>query len=90
MLLSSLLGPAKPPVASHNDVASSRGIYRVMLRNPDGMLMASQTDGPDTLQIVASERCLICLEEYLVDEELRQLKCGHPYHRGCIDEVSVW
>ena len=88
MLLSSLLGPAKPPVASRNDVASSRGVYRVTLRNPDGMLTAAQVDGPDSLQIVVSERCLICLEEYLLDEELRQLRCGHPYHRGCIDEVS--
>lgn len=30
--------------------------------------------------------CAICLGEYAVDDELRQLNCKHHYHRVCLDE----
>lgn len=86
LLLSSLLGPAKPPVASREDVASASGTYRVQ-RSPD-TLIAAAIQGVSEIRISPSERCLVCLEDYQVEEELRRLtKCSHLFHRECIDQV---
>lgn len=86
LLLSSLLGPAKPPVASREDVASSLGTYRIE-RSGDG-LIAVATEDIDHIRLGPSERCLVCLEDYQAEEELRQLtKCTHMFHRECIDQV---
>lgn len=87
LLLSSLLGPAKPPVASREDVASALGVYRI-IGSPE-RLLAQALNGPDLIQIAPGERCLVCLCDYEVEEEVRQLtKCSHVFHRECIDEVG--
>ena len=87
ILLSSLLGPAKPPVASQSDLSSAGGLFRLV--ESGGSLVAESIDGAGTLQIPEGERCLICLSDYEAAEELRQLhKCKHLYHRECIDQVS--
>ena len=87
MLLSSLLGPAKPPVASREDVASAPGVY--IIREMAGTLIATTLTANDSLQIASGERCLVCLCDYEPGEEVRQLsKCSHLFHRQCIDEVS--
>lgn len=86
LLLSSLLGPAKPPVASQEDVASAEGTYRVQLANDN--LVAAAIESSVQIQIGRGERCLVCLDEYRIEDELRQLnRCSHLYHRECIDEV---
>ena len=86
LLLSSLLGPAKPLVASREDVASASGTFRVK-RSAD-VLVAEAIRGMSQIQIGPNERCLVCLEEYQVEEEVRQLKkCSHLFHRDCIDVV---
>ena len=88
LLLSSLLGPAKPPVASQEDVASTLGVYRVQ-RQGDMMIAVGLNDTA-RVQIGPGERCLVCLCDYESDEEVRQLsKCNHVFHRECIDVVSV-
>lgn len=86
LLLSSLLGPAKPPVASREDVDSALGVHRV--QRSGGNLIASAVDGDNNIGIAPGERCLVCLCEYEPDEQVRQLnKCTHLFHRECIDEV---
>ena len=37
-------------------------------------------------QQLADEHCSICIGEFEVGEELRQLKCSHFFHKSCIDE----
>jgi hypothetical protein len=86
ILLSSLLGPAKPPVASQEDVASAGGVYR--LTEYYGSLVAESLDEGEPIPVPEQERCLICLADYEAGEEIRKLtKCKHLYHRECIDEV---
>lgn len=86
LLLSSLLGPAKPPVASREDVASALGVHRVQ-RSADS-LVAAALEGDICIRIAPGERCLVCLCDYEPDEQVRQLnKCAHLFHRECIDEV---
>lgn len=94
LLLSALLGTVKPPVASEEDVASAPGLFRIQARPlVDGscpQLIAVAVDGEATVAIAAEERCLVCLTEYEVDEEARQiLQCGHLFHRECIDQVRT-
>ncbi|KAH0608546.1 uncharacterized protein H6S33_001680 [Morchella sextelata] len=75
MLLSSLLGPAKPPVATRDDVNSAGGIF---VFGEETTLNVSIAEG---------DRCLICLGDYEKSEECRLLsKCQHVFHRECIDE----
>ncbi|KAL8999110.1 MAG: hypothetical protein Q9169_001998 [Polycauliona sp. 2 TL-2023] len=86
LLLSSLLGPARPPVASREDVASAPGLYQ--LRQKAGVLVAAALNGGiDPICLVPGERCLVCLCDYEVGEEVRRLtKCDHLFHRECIDQ----
>jgi hypothetical protein len=87
MLLSSILGPAKPPVASEEDVASAPGLFRI--RNVGGVLMAEAVDGDETIDLANDARCLVCLCDFEADEEARKLvKCEHVFHKICIDQVS--
>lgn len=86
-MLSSLLGPAKPPVASEADVSSAGGLFRLV--EYDGSLVAEALDGNETMRIADGERCLVCLSDYEAAEELRQLvKCKHLFHKDCIDQAS--
>ncbi|PKX98893.1 uncharacterized protein P174DRAFT_363226 [Aspergillus novofumigatus IBT 16806] len=88
ILLSSLLGPAKPPVATQDDINLAGGLYRLV--ELAGSLVAEALDGAGAIQIPDGERCLICLSDYEAAEELRQLtKCKHVFHRDCIDQVHI-
>lgn len=85
ILLSSLLGPAKPPVATQADVTSAGGIFRLV--EYAGSLVAEALEGDQTISIGETERCLICLSDYEAAEEVRQLSsCKHIYHKECIDQ----
>lgn len=92
MLLSTLLGPAKPPVASDTDVASAGGLYKIQMSKNDSnqdVLMAVEEHGFERIELVAEQRCLVCLCDMEKGEEARKLVgCGHLFHRECIDEVS--
>lgn len=88
-MLSTLLGPVKPPVATPEDVSSAGGLFRLVVQD-SGLIGESLTED-DSFSLVVSpgERCLICLSDYAASEEVRRLnKCQHLYHRECIDEVS--
>ncbi|KAH7549063.1 hypothetical protein J3E72DRAFT_404374 [Bipolaris maydis] len=85
MLLSSILGPAKPPVASEEDVASAPGLLRI--RANGNVLVAEAVEGEETIDLVPGARCLVCLCDFEADEEARKLiKCEHMFHKICIDQ----
>lgn len=85
MLLSSILGPAKPPVASEQDVAAAPGLFRIR-RLPAGLVAEAVDGGPD-VPLAADARCLVCLCEFERDEEARKLvRCEHVFHKVCIDQ----
>lgn len=106
MLLSTLLGPAKAPVATEDDVQSAGGLYDLVISEPSetetdatatasDRLMAVVTaetkgeDDPERVYLEAGHRCLVCLCDFEVKENARRLaKCGHIFHKECIDHVS--
>nr|OQO32050.1 hypothetical protein B0A51_00588 [Rachicladosporium sp. CCFEE 5018] len=97
MLLSALLGPAKAPVASEEDVQSAGGVYDIIVVEQEedaaktAELVAVATtalgaDEPERVVLEQGQRCLVCLSDFEVKEIARRLaKCGHLYHRECID-----
>ncbi|TKA31323.1 hypothetical protein B0A50_02168 [Salinomyces thailandicus] len=92
MLLSALLGPAKAPVATEEDVEQAGGVYTVELppssdAHKTAELVAIATESADRVEIEAGQRCLVCLCEYEAKEVARKLaKCNHLFHKECIDQ----
>ncbi|KAF2996665.1 hypothetical protein E8E13_003982 [Curvularia kusanoi] len=85
MLLSSILGPAKAPVASEGDVAAAPGLFRIV-RSISG-LVAEEVEGGESVGLAPDARCLICLCDFEAEEEARKLvKCEHMFHKICIDQ----
>ncbi|CAD0090545.1 unnamed protein product [Aureobasidium vineae] len=85
MLLSALLGPAKPPVASEQDVADAPGIFKI--QSTGDSLVAVALEGEDRISLTSEQRCLVCLCDFEHDEEARRLvKCNHLFHKECIDQ----
>ena len=92
LLLSSLLGPAKPPIAQREDVDNAGGLFQFVDMGEKYVAQAVQEDGDDgyaeRLVIEPTQNCLVCLSAYVLGEVARRLgSCGHLFHRECIDEV---
>ncbi|KAI9663005.1 MAG: hypothetical protein M1821_008052 [Bathelium mastoideum] len=50
-------------------------------------LVAVAEDGSDMITLNPEQRCLVCLCEFEVKDSARKLvKCGHLFHRECIDQ----
>ena len=89
LLLSALLGPAKPPIASESDVASAPGLFNIVAESAG--LVAISAHSEERFALAVSERCLICLCEFEAKEVMRRLlKCDHMFHRECVDQVSFY
>ncbi|KAK6388640.1 hypothetical protein LTR81_027154 [Elasticomyces elasticus] len=97
MLLSALLGPAKAPVASEEDVQSAGGVCNVELITvgeagssdaaKTAELVAVAAEGEDRVRIGSGQRCLVCLCDLEEKEVCRKLvKCSHLFHKECIDQ----
>lgn len=86
LMVSSLLGSVKPPVASAHDIAAADGVFQALDSTHD--IHAVDASGHYQFRLPYSEKCLICLEQYHDKESIRRLaKCSHTFHKNCIDEV---
>ena len=98
MLLSALLGPAKAPVATEEDVESAGGLYTISTLSSDQEQDAAKTaalfaiaieNEEERVPLEQGQRCLVCLCDFEIDETARKLeKCQHLFHKECIDQVS--
>ncbi|RPB24616.1 hypothetical protein L211DRAFT_178814 [Terfezia boudieri ATCC MYA-4762] len=89
MLLSSLLGPAKPPVATPEDIETAGGLFTVSFGSPDVEGDRNGTRDRQCRKLSEGDRCLVCLSEYEAGEECRLLaQCRHVFHKECIDTVT--
>ncbi|KAL2312220.1 Ubiquitin-protein ligase E3 [Schizosaccharomyces pombe] len=71
LALTTYLGPAKKPVASHEDVKRSGGLFAYF----------------DDASLSSADSCLICLETYTNGDICRKLQaCKHFFHQACIDQ----
>ncbi|KAF8517391.1 hypothetical protein BU17DRAFT_49790 [Hysterangium stoloniferum] len=77
--LAELIGQAKPPVATKDDIEKS-GL---------AVIKASALPDYDKAGKIASntvEKCVICLDEYEPEDDVRLLSCRHAFHKNCIDK----
>ncbi|KAF2217719.1 hypothetical protein CERZMDRAFT_24972, partial [Cercospora zeae-maydis SCOH1-5] len=93
MLLSALLGPAKAPVASEDDVQNAGGIYSIeMVELTDdatktAQLVAIAAENGEQVLLDTDQRCLVCLCDFEINDVARKLvKCNHLFHKECIDQ----
>jgi len=72
-----------------------RGVHPRILDQPDDRVVDRSTIkkmtetkkfSPDDASIASDDaNCAICLENYAKGEELRVLRCGHHFHKSCLD-----
>ncbi|CAG8530813.1 13352_t:CDS:2 [Acaulospora morrowiae] len=77
LLLSSLLGPARPPTTTQREIDENLpvALYNESIRGVNEHVLLGN-----------AEKCQVCLCDYVADEELRVLNCHHGFHRECIDK----
>ncbi|KAH9046673.1 hypothetical protein EDB84DRAFT_1465252 [Lactarius hengduanensis] len=76
--LAELLGQVKPPTATKEDIDNS-GLEVIR----SSVLVEYEKVG--RIAPMCVDRCLICLEDYDPEEDLRLLSCRHVFHRDCVD-----
>ncbi|KIK90711.1 hypothetical protein PAXRUDRAFT_831471 [Paxillus rubicundulus Ve08.2h10] len=76
--LAELLGQVKPPTVSKDDIEKS-GLEIIKA----SMLEEYEKQGRVANNCI--DRCLICLDDYDPEDELRVLSCRHTFHQGCVD-----
>ncbi|KAI9451124.1 hypothetical protein BJY52DRAFT_130832 [Lactarius psammicola] len=76
--LAELLGQVKPPTASKEDIDNS-GLEVI---RPS---VLAEYEKIGRIAPMCVDRCLICLEDYNPNEDLRLLSCRHVFHRDCVD-----
>ncbi|KAI0754665.1 hypothetical protein C8Q80DRAFT_1094074 [Daedaleopsis nitida] len=76
--LAELLGQVKPPVATREDIDKS-GLQVIQYSD----LERYEQEGKVASNCV--ERCLICLDDYDTNDELRLMTCRHAFHKECVD-----
>ncbi|KAF8606723.1 hypothetical protein BDV93DRAFT_325293 [Ceratobasidium sp. AG-I] len=77
-MLNEFLGQVKPPTASREDIAKA-GLR--VIKGKD--ISEFSKDGGVTEN--CTERCLICLDDYADEEDLRIMGCRHMFHKDCVD-----
>jgi len=77
--LAELLGQVKPPTATREDIDKS-GLQIVKASE----LARLEEEGRVASNCV--DRCLVCLDEYEPDSDLRLMSCRHAFHKDCVDK----
>ncbi|KAF9221511.1 hypothetical protein BS17DRAFT_250292 [Gyrodon lividus] len=76
--LAELLGQVKPPTVSKDEIEKS-GLEIIKA----SMLEEYEKQGRVANNCI--DRCLICLDDYSPEDDLRVLTCRHTFHQGCVD-----
>lgn len=76
--LTELLGQVKSSTASREDIEKS-GLEIIKA----SALSALEEEGKVTSNCV--DRCLICLDDYEEDDNIRLMSCRHGFHKACVD-----
>ena len=94
--LAALIGQVKPPTATPEDIEKS-GLQIIKptdipLYSAEGMVASNCVDRvslispPFSLTLNPPHQCLICLDDYEPEEDLRVMSCKHFFHQNCVDK----
>jgi hypothetical protein len=71
LMLGSILGQARAPTTTQAAV--------------DEAIPATQWSETTQKELKGTEQCLVCLDEFVLKQAIRILKCRHVFHRECVD-----
>jgi len=77
--LAELLGQVKPQTVSKEEIDKSD----LEIVKPT---VLEQYEKEGKVASNCLERCLICLDDYEPEVDLRLLKCRHAFHKSCVDQ----
>ncbi|KAI0643074.1 hypothetical protein C8Q79DRAFT_916281 [Trametes meyenii] len=77
--LAELLGSVKPQVATREDIEKS-DLQTIKFSE----LEQYEREGRVASNCV--DRCLICLDDYQSDDDVRLMHCRHAFHKECVDK----
>ncbi|KAF8073474.1 hypothetical protein FPV67DRAFT_749065 [Lyophyllum atratum] len=77
--LADLLGHAKPPTVTKEDIEKS-GLETIK------STQLEQYEREEKISSNCTERCLICLDDYQPEDDIRVMKCRHAFHQNCVDK----
>lgn len=69
-----------------NRVADDQGLFGIRHPSIDLDQIAVQKVEDKEFSTKDDAKCVICLEDYALGEDLRVLQCGHHFHKVCADE----
>jgi len=76
--LAALLGQVKPPVATPEEIEKS-GLHTIKPADIE------QWNAEGRVASNCIDRCLICLDDYDPEDDLRVMSCKHFFHQTCVD-----
>jgi hypothetical protein len=71
LMLGSILGQARAPTTTQAAV--------------DEAIPATQWSETIQKELKGTEQCLVCLDEFVLKQAIRILKCRHVFHTECVD-----
>ncbi|KAF9468743.1 hypothetical protein BDZ94DRAFT_1294288 [Collybia nuda] len=77
--LAELLGQVKPPTVTKEDIDKS-GLEIIKAAQVE------QYEQDGKISSNCTERCLICLDDYHPEEDVRVMSCRHAFHKACVDK----
>ncbi|KAJ2918710.1 hypothetical protein MD484_g1711, partial [Candolleomyces efflorescens] len=77
--LAEMLGNVKPPTVTKEDIDKS-GLESIK----PSSLASYEKQGRVASSCI--ERCLICLDDYEAEDDVRVMSCRHAFHQGCVDK----
>ncbi|KAJ8520033.1 hypothetical protein ONZ45_g3084 [Pleurotus djamor] len=76
--LAELLGQVKPPTVSKEEIEKSN--LEII---PASRLSEFEQSGKISSNCV--DRCLVCLDDYAPEDNVRVMTCKHAFHKDCVD-----
>lgn len=77
--LAELLGQVKPPTVSKEDIERS-GLEIIKATN------LQEYEREEKIASNCIDRCLICLDDYQPEDDVRIMRCRHAFHMICVDK----
>ncbi|KDQ62164.1 hypothetical protein JAAARDRAFT_450738 [Jaapia argillacea MUCL 33604] len=77
--LAELLGQVKPPTVTKEEIEKSG----LQIIKPSDL---EQYEKDGRVASNCTDRCLICLDDYDHEDDLRLMSCKHAFHKTCVDK----
>eukprot|EP00035_Acanthoeca_spectabilis_P012834 m.233100 g.233100 ORF g.233100 m.233100 type:complete len:565 (-) comp15728_c0_seq14:1422-3116(-) len=82
--------PRRISTAENNRLHRNRRLHELHSQSPTQIFKSSDTLKEVQPQAIADlDTCAVCIENFQEDSEVRCLRCGHVFHKDCVDPWLV-